>query len=61
MSARDIGLFAASGPTGPLNAIVDVPGVAVGHVTHIAGEGPAPRGVRGAQAEEPLTGPAAPR
>ena len=37
--ARYIGLFAASGPTGPLNAIVDVPGVAVGHVTHIAGEG----------------------
>lgn len=40
MRARDIGLFAASGPTGPLNAIVDVPGVAVGHATRIAGEGP---------------------
>lgn len=40
MRARDIGLFAASGRTGPLNAIVDVPGVAVGHVTRIAGEGP---------------------
>ena len=40
MRARDIGLFAASGPTGPLNAIVDVPGVTVGHVTRIAGEGP---------------------
>ena len=40
MRAREIGLFAASGRTGPLNAIVDVPGVAVGHVTRIAGEGP---------------------
>ena len=40
MRARDIGLFAASGRTGPLNAIVDVPGVAVGHVTRIAGDGP---------------------
>lgn len=40
MRARDIGLFAASGRTGPLDAIVDVPGVAVGHVTRIAGEGP---------------------
>ena len=39
MRAREIGLFAASGRTGPLNAIVDVPGVAVGHVTRIAGEG----------------------
>ena len=38
--ARAVGLFAASGPTGPLNAIVDVGGVAVGHVTHIVGEGP---------------------
>ena len=40
MRARDIGLFTASGMTGPLNAIVDVPGVAVGHVTRIAGDGP---------------------
>ena len=40
MRARDIGLFTASGRTGPLNAIVDVPGVAVGHVTRIAGDGP---------------------
>ena len=40
MRARDIGLFAASGRTGVLNAIVDVPGVAVGHVTRIAGDGP---------------------
>ena len=39
MRAREFGLFAASGRTGPLNAIVDVPGVAVGHVTRIAGEG----------------------
>jgi D-aminopeptidase len=37
--ARDIGLFAASGRTGPTNTIVDVAGVAVGHVTHIVGEG----------------------
>lgn len=27
-------------PTGPNNAITDVPGVRVGHVTHIAGSGP---------------------
>ena len=40
MRARDIGLFMASGRTGPLNAIVDVPGVAVGHATRIAGDGP---------------------
>ena len=40
MRARDIGLFTASGRTGPLNAIVDVPGVSVGHVTRIVGEGP---------------------
>lgn len=40
MRARDIGLFGASGRTGPLNAFVDVPTVAVGHVTHIVGEGP---------------------
>ncbi|MCY3661592.1 MAG: P1 family peptidase [bacterium] len=40
MRARDIGLFAASGSAGPLNAIVDVPGVAVGHVTLIDREGP---------------------
>ena len=40
MRARDIGLFATSGRTGPRNAIVDVPGVSVGHVTRIAGDGP---------------------
>lgn len=40
MRARDVGLFAASGRAGPLNAITDVPGVSVGHVTHIAGAGP---------------------
>jgi len=37
--ARDIGLFARSGTTGECNAIVDVPGVAVGHTTLISGEG----------------------
>ena len=40
MRAREAGLFAASGRTGRLNAITDVPGVSVGHVTHIAGAGP---------------------
>ena len=40
MRARDVGLFSASGPTVALNAIVDVPGVAFGHVTLIDREGP---------------------
>lgn len=36
--ARDLGV-PFSGMPGPLNAITDVAGVAVGHVTLIAGEG----------------------
>jgi len=35
---RDLGI-PFPGPAGPLNAITDVPGVAVGHVTLIEGEG----------------------
>jgi L-aminopeptidase/D-esterase-like protein len=37
--ARDLGV-PFDGIPGPLNAITDVPGVAVGHVTLIAGDGP---------------------
>ncbi len=40
MRARDAGLFGGSGIPGRLNAITDVEGVAVGHVTLVAGEGP---------------------
>ncbi|MBM3279130.1 MAG: P1 family peptidase [Candidatus Handelsmanbacteria bacterium] len=36
---RQLGLSIGSLPTGPLNAITDVPGVRVGQVTLIAGEG----------------------
>ena len=36
--ARDIGIEVGILPTGPLNAITDVPGVAVGHRTRIEGE-----------------------
>ena len=36
--ARDLGV-PFDGPPGPLNAITDVPGVAVGHTTLISGEG----------------------
>ena len=36
--ARDAGVVIGTMPTGPLNAIVDVPGVAVGHATVIEGE-----------------------
>lgn len=36
--ARDIGLVVGSLPPGPLNAITDVAGVAVGHTTLIRGE-----------------------
>ena len=38
--ARDLGVCIGSLPTGPLNAIVDVPDVRVGHVSLIEGEGP---------------------
>lgn len=37
--ARDIGIRIGVLPTGPLNAIPDVPGVRVGHVSLIEGEG----------------------
>jgi D-aminopeptidase len=37
--ARDLGV-PFDGDPGPLNAITDVPGVAVGHVTLVAGDGP---------------------
>jgi len=37
--ARDCGLTIGTLPLGPWNAITDVPGVRVGHVTLIAGEG----------------------
>jgi len=37
---RDLGLIDGSLPAGPLNAITDVAGVAVGHCTVIEGEGP---------------------
>jgi D-aminopeptidase len=36
--AREIGLVVGMLPTGPLNAITDVPGVRVGHTTVIRGE-----------------------
>jgi len=36
---RDLGLIPGSLPAGALNAITDVPGVQVGHVTRIEGEG----------------------
>ena len=37
---RDLGPYDGGQPTGPLNAITDVAGVAVGHATVIEGEGP---------------------
>jgi D-aminopeptidase len=43
--ARDLGIQIGMLPTGPLNAITDVPGVLVGHVTLIEGEGPLVPGV----------------
>lgn len=38
--ARELGVVIGTMATGPRNAITDVPGVAVGHVTLISGEGP---------------------
>jgi D-aminopeptidase len=38
--ARDLGVAIGQGSPGPLNAITDVAGVRVGHVTLISGEGP---------------------
>ncbi len=37
---RDLGIVIGQVPPGPLNAITDVAGVTVGHVTLIAGDGP---------------------
>jgi len=37
---RDLGLSIGSQPTGPLNAITDVEGVRVGHVSLVSGSGP---------------------
>ena len=37
---RDLGFAIGHVPTGPANAITDVPGVRVGHTTLVAGEGP---------------------
>jgi D-aminopeptidase len=38
--ARDLGIVIGDLPTGPLNAITDVPGVRVGHTTLISGDPP---------------------
>ena len=38
--ARDLGILFFGGDPGPFNAITDVPGVGVGHVTLIEGDGP---------------------
>jgi D-aminopeptidase len=38
--AREIGLVVGDLPTGPSNAVTDVPGVRVGHTTLCSGEGP---------------------
>ena len=38
--AREVGIVVGNDPTGTHNAITDVPGVKVGHVTLIEGEGP---------------------
>ena len=40
MRARDLGIVIGDLPTGPLNAITDVAGVRVGHITLISGDGP---------------------
>ncbi len=42
---RDFGLTLGTLPTGPFNALTDVPGVRVGHVTLVEGEGPLVPGV----------------
>lgn len=42
---RDLGIVPGALPTGPLNAITDVPGVRVGHATVIHDDGPARTGV----------------
>ena len=42
--ARDLGIVIGDYPTGPNNAITDVPGVEVGHTTIVSGEGPLRRG-----------------
>ncbi|MGZ4631140.1 MAG: DmpA family aminopeptidase [Actinomycetes bacterium] len=44
MRARDLGIVVGSLPTGPHNAITDVPGVRVGHTTLVEGDGPRLRG-----------------
>ena len=40
MRARELGIVIGELPPGPLDAITDVPGVAVGHTTLIRGSGP---------------------
>lgn len=45
MRLRDFGVTPGRLPAGPLNAITDVPGVRVGHVTRIEGDGPLVEGV----------------
>ena len=40
LRVRDLGVVIGEYPTGPLNAITDVAGVKVGHVTLIRGDGP---------------------
>jgi D-aminopeptidase len=40
MRARDLGITIGRGLPGPLNAITDVAGLAVGHTTLISGDGP---------------------
>lgn len=45
MRLRDFGVVPGRLPAGPLNAITDVPGLRVGHVTRIEGDGPLVEGV----------------
>ncbi len=42
---RDLGIVIGRLPTGELNAITDVPGVRVGHVSLVAGDGPLRPGI----------------